>query len=507
MKQRYYLDMSLKYLPIIPLPIILVLLLFHIGSVLAQVSSVWSTPQLIPGYEGDNRTSNLIRPPYLVVDSSGTVHAINSLILNDDLLIYYSEWNINSGWSQPVDILFSPETNARVCGVSLDGAGQIHTAFYGGNEIQANIYYARAPLAQAGNSRAWSQPEVIGEQALSSEAVMIGDGNQFLALVYSGKMDGNGLYYVYSEDNGDSWTDPEPIYLTYSNVLWPTHLDMILDDQGRIHLVWSVVGVSGNGEAVYYTRIGSDHIQDIDPTVLATVTAYEADWPSITTYKDELFLVYNNGQPSTRWFIKSSDGGLTWSFPVRPFPHEGEYGAARFVTDSNENLFMFLGNRVGNPAYHGMWYSIWQEGYWLSLTPIISGPRVVSPPGKDGFDPSVPRGVVLQGNVLLIVWRTDAGAGPNGVWYSYATLDSPALIATPMHIETKEVLYEETPDTQSISFPTETPSGTLIEIDRAFREEPVFRMNLQSVMVISITPVLMLILLFIIVHRINSFKQ
>jgi len=64
---------------------------------------------------------------------------------------------------------------------------------------------------------------------------------------------------------------------------------------------------------------------------------------------------------------------------------------------------------------------------------IVSGPLVQDIDSDKGFDPSLARSAVSQGNLLMIVWRTDPGNGANGAWYSYTELDAPfyALQALP----------------------------------------------------------------------------
>jgi len=42
------------------------------------------------------------------------------------------------------------------------------------------------------------------------------------------------------------------------------------------------------------------------------------------------------------------------------------------------------------------------------------------------------RAAVVQGNVLLAVWRMDPGVGTDGVWYSYTELDVPESPVVPL---------------------------------------------------------------------------
>lgn len=393
-------------------------------SVSAQENYQWSPPQRIPDY------GNLSLTPYLVADQNRTVHAFNTQPVDiSSEAIFYRKWTVDGGWTSPVDILLSPRPEApQVQGVTLDRAGWLNLIFFSGNELDGAIYYSKAPAINAGRASAWSVPTIIGKNASSPRnAVLVGNGGDYLICIYSGSLEGRGLYAVDLSDGGDLWSDPYTIYLTLDDQLYPYAIQTILDNQERLHVVWTIDNNDGNGEAVYYVRLEFDHTHWSKPFILATAIGYEADWGSIVSYEGQLIVIFDNSEPATRWMRMSFDNGDTWTRPVRPFPHVGEYRQASFVIDSNNVLHMLLGNRMVDPEIHGMWHCIWLGDHWSELDPVVSGTRVVSNPGGSGFDPTDPRAVVSQGNVLLVTWSTDPGAGFNGVWYSYALLNTPEL--------------------------------------------------------------------------------
>src|SRR5690242_3554015 len=81
-------------------------------------------------------------PPYLVADRNRSVHAIASQVTGGETAVVYSRWTLESGWSDPVDVLLSPDgLGAKPLGALLDDVGVLHVAFYGGNERGAAIYY------------------------------------------------------------------------------------------------------------------------------------------------------------------------------------------------------------------------------------------------------------------------------------------------------------------------------------------------------------------------------
>lgn len=391
----------------------------EIGFVSAQSPLRWSIPRRIPGYADDTW------PPYLVIDQNRTVHAFTSQGIGAEVAVFYNQWSPNGVWTRPVDILLSPRAGqAFVQGAYLDPQGMMHVIFYGGNDQGGEYYYSQAPAVKAAQAPSWSPAKLVGPQGANPpSAILKGDGKGNLFILYSGNREGNGLYEVHSTDGGSTWSEPAPIFLTNSSTLWVFGIQSVFDAQGRLHVVWTVVNKAGNGEAVYYARLGSDRKQWSLPLALQTLKGndYEADWAFIIPFNDELFVIYNYGFPPRRWMRRSSDGGKTWTEPVVAFDSKGEYGHAALVVDSANTLHILVGNRTSDDSLYGIWHGTWLGDKWSALEPVVSGPLTPT------FGPSHPRAVVVQGNTILVTWRTDPGQTASGVWYSSAALDAPEL--------------------------------------------------------------------------------
>lgn len=416
------------------------------------IGTQWSVPLRIPGFD------NEAFPPYLIADQNRTIHSFASVSTGQfgrQLIIVYSQWTLSTGWTNPVDVLLSPwKETARIMGAFLDDEGWVHVIFFGGDELQAAIFYAKAPLMQAGIASAWTRVEIIGEHAIApSIAAIDGDGKGNLYVTFSGDRDGPGLYAIYSKDSGETWSEPVVVWLTRDETSRASGLRMLVDPQGTPHVVWSRGSERGLGEEVYYSQLGSDRVWT-NPLILAERTEgdYKADWPSITSHNGELFLVYQDSSPATRWMRRSFDNGRTWTDPVRPFNFTGEYSHVDFVVDSSNYLHMLLGNRTLSDI-HGMWHSVWLGDRWSELEPIISGPKTPQ------FDPSAPRATISQGNTIMVTWWTDTGGTPrNGVWYSYTVLNTPELEMVPLPTPKPE--------------PTPTPWAVQSQIGNSQQERP-----------------------------------
>jgi hypothetical protein len=419
----------------------------------------WSPPETIPLYQLGTL------PPILVADQNRTVHAFSSQLVDVGggkflRVIFYNQWSLERGWTIPVDIIISPNKEARVTDVFLDKNSIFHLVFFGGDQTSANIYYSQAPATMADNSLAWSTPIIIGENAGDPEnAAIVEDDNGALSVVYSGREFGNGLYGVNSTDGGENWSDPTPIFLTRGDASNISMLHVIKSESGWLHAVWGVFDIGGQGRGIYYTR-SRDGIKWSEPFLLADAQdGLGTQTPTIIEYKKTLYALYNMTPKIT--MRRSSDEGKTWDDPSIIFPrHVGVNGSLSLVIDGNNQLHLFFGQRIsGNPDIHGLWHSTLLNSRWTEPDALIKGPRIVDKEGLTGFDPYDARAVVSQGNVLLVTWRTDPGdIKDNGIWYSHAVINAPE---TP--ISTLESYYSisETPSALTSPVPTLFLESTL----------------------------------------------
>jgi hypothetical protein len=461
----------------------------------ALAAGTWSPPERIPQY------ANEARPPVLVADRNRTVYAFNNqpydLSARADQIsqeaVFVRQWSLNRGWSAPADILLSPfEGPPAVLDAHIDASGTIHLIYFGGHAVEGAVLYSRAPASEADLASSWIEPMVIGEDAGPlAFASIAGDDNGNLYVAYEGKGEGNGLYAVHSSDSGNTWSNPVTLFLTYSNKLWAYDTELYVDPQGRVYAMWAVANESGNGDGVYFARLDAQTRQWTAPKLMAARDDgdYSTHSPTIIRSGDALLAVYQDGSPATRWMTQSLDDGETWSEPIRPFPHVGEYGRAVMLYDSRNILHMVLGNRNGE-CCHGMWHSTWDGNRWSELEPIVTGPKTPS------FDPSLPAAVVSQGNVILAAWWTDTGGLPrNGSWYSYAELDAPELpVVTPAPLApTVEAgAPPATPAGRPPASPTPRPAlPDALKAD-AVRDSPAEPINLGAIAVVSLAAVVLL---------------
>jgi hypothetical protein len=397
----------------------------------AQGESPWMPDQRIPGYLDDTFT------PFLLADQNGNVHAFasQSLEAGGTTGIVYRSWNLERGWTTPVDILLAPYGNAIMQGAFLDSEGVLHLVFFGGDGTATSIYYSYAPLESADSIQAWATPIIIGDDAIAPPyAVLTGDGAGNLVMIYTGKIDGGGVYSAHSSDSGLTWSRPAPVYLVDNQELIPFSLRLYQGSDRQVHAVWSVVTSLGVDISLHYAKFKLETSEWTSAIVLNKRLQGQEDFfgpsfPSLVDNGSELIVMYNNGSPlpthraglgrPVQMVSVSNDNGDTWEPPTVPFiKHEGRSGEHILVQDSDHVVHALFVQRTAGDAeiLGGIWHSEYQNGYWSDPSRFI--------PTYDAHDL---RAVVSQGNILLLVWRADPGVGVHGIWFTYKILDSKAL--------------------------------------------------------------------------------
>jgi hypothetical protein len=440
----------------------------------ASPSATWAPDEKVPGYLDDTYT------PILLADRNRTVHAFASqwVYAGDGrkLAIVYRQWTLKGGWTRPVDIILSPiGGSANLLGAFLDSSDTMHVIFTATENISRRtfVFYSHAPASLADLALAWSPPILVGDGALGlNSGAIAGDEQGNLVIIYSGNRDGSGVYYVHSKDAGKNWSEPEPLFLTFNSDLSAFSLRLAAGPNQKIRAAWNVVTNLGVDESLYFASFDAQTAAWSSPLELDErinlPDYFGPSFPVITDNGREIVVFYNGGNPVPGRPVGpgrpiqrsriSLDGGATWSEPLDPFPfHVGRSGEHAMVLDGNGIPHVLFVQRIegqderGNYSIiGGIWHSTFENNAWSNPDRFVTT-----------LSPHDVHAVVVQGNVLLAVWRQDPGEGANGIWFSYNILDAPELPVTPLATAVLETTVQITPtlSPQSDAFvPTPLPA-------------------------------------------------
>src|SRR5688572_28470270 len=223
--------------------------IFWIGLTEAQAQGDgWSEPYRLSSEAGKASEA------YLVADQYGYVHCRWTEVLFEDqrTIIQYARFD-GKTWSTPNDIYVSqPNVGIKSVSPVVDRRGTLHIAWAEG--LNGPAYYTYAPATDTLSAQNWAQPLQIDIPARTAHLQV--DSKGVLHVLYINREEEPGVYYVRSENQGISWS--EPIWLDPD--ILPDHipdsLNFELDETDGLHAVWfyGALEESGRPDWVRYTH-------------------------------------------------------------------------------------------------------------------------------------------------------------------------------------------------------------------------------------------------------------
>ena len=222
-------------------------------------------------------------------------------------------------------------------------------------------------------------------------------------------------------------------------------------------------------------------------------------FPSIVDNGSEIVIMYNGGNPFTGRPVAygrpvqrvtiSTNGGQSWSESFNPFPfHVGRSGEHSLALDGTGRPHALFVQRIETEVdgkysiVGGIWHSIFENGSWTNPDRFVTT-----------YSPHDVRSTIVQGNVLLVVWREDPGEGAHGIWYSYNVLDVPELpivpfatLDSPMTLNPTQAVLITTPVA-----PTESP--TPVKLTDSQRQNLSSGANPANPIIIGMIPVVIVL--------------
>jgi hypothetical protein len=420
------------------------LLLFLIGIIVAltaaqaslaraQVAdSTWSVPFRL------SDRNNSATEATLVADEYGYVHVFWGEVLPDDrAIIKYSRFD-GGVWSVPISVYIGPE-DFTFDSISpfIGNDGRLYVYWTEGVLLK-NIRLSSVPVLESLSIDSWAPVSRV--QILSKDMRVVEDSLGNHHIIFN-RIDpaGRGLYYIKSSDRGSTWTSPVWLDPDLPPDLTPTNLNMAVDDEDQLHIVWGYVVLDQAGPANNWIRYGrmdtatgawtTATIVRIDPEDTAADYKLTAAGPVMALSGNELVVIWAGGFLHYRHFRHSSDGGLSWSTSVRLF---GELNGQAFdgmAIDGSGRVHYFAQIRFPVGIYH----SIWDGSRWTTPS-LVYFIRYGSVGGNSGnVEAHAVHPAIRAGNQIVLTFTDPPGNARRGVYAMTTTLSDvdPVPVSAP----------------------------------------------------------------------------
>lgn len=422
-----------------------------------RMTPVWSTPAPLPG------EAQLILSPALVADQENYLHmfwrqaeATAQSITNENTF-YYARWN-GIDWTRPTGVLSSPHGEADYLSLAIDHSDNLLAAWSSGTT--GEIYFSRVTADQALIASAWSSPVSLPVPRMAAAAPsLVVEANGMIHVAYTLPFnEDRGVYIVTSEDGGSSWSEPNQVF-DGVEAGWES-LDqpkLTVTDEAKWHLLW-LRRPLGKAQATLYYAYSHDKGQSwSEPEQVHSTSQQTASviWYQIVGVGDRTihrsWQEQGNGR-SSLWHQQSLDNGLSWSSANRLF--EGTaVASAQMTLDIIGEVYLIAAVQASE-AVNGsdvptlqQW--LWQDERWqpeqvldLRSLPAMRTDLLAATTTGDGR------------LAVAYVAQAEDEASPELLFFTNRTLALPEVTATPLPTLTP------TPSPTSTAMPTSTPEPT-----------------------------------------------
>lgn len=390
----------------------------------------WSEP-----FQLSTDTGQASRAP-MVVDKYGYVHTFwFEELLTGVNILQYSRFD-GENWTEPIDIYFSvPGTSVGDLAPAIDDNDILHLVWREG--ANGPVYYMNAVVYDTLSAQKWTKPKQIPIPARDLQFKI--DSNGVFHILYTNLFSGQerGVYYVRSDDNGDTWSLPywlDPDIPLNFGPDWP---QLRIDEKGNLHALWYYLNLdptSTMGQWVRYAHSLDGGFTWSQPYTIDIndESSDELRLPNpniIVVGHDELMTLWAGDSSTHREFRLSKDDGKTWSAPQKILGDLLGQAIGDGLAEDSLGHIHFLG-QLRWP--HGIYHAVWDGTTW-------SDPELVYLIARDAFDPRGERIhahniqiVVRNGNELVATFTTSPGDLQLTLYTMHRTLtDAPATTFLP----------------------------------------------------------------------------
>jgi hypothetical protein len=297
--------------------------------------SLWGKPKEISSLE---QTSS---QPAVAIDSKGQTHIVWSQGQSiPGTALFYSRSD-NQEFTQAVPIIKAGSGQiVRQPNLQIDPRDNLHLVWSGGPN--GEIFYSRAVTSQATSASGWLPAIQVSGKGIASWPQIVIANNGRIYILYTIQInEGRGVYLVYSDDDGEKWSNPILVFDAEA-AGWEMvdHSTLAIAPDGSLHAAWVQMRVASakptEGVSYSRTRMAFQLLNDTgnpnpsstptrpkpDPQWIAPIeiAAARSDWPRLAIIGNQLHIVYYfGGVPNHRWvdLAQQTPEGVGWGTPLQ----------------------------------------------------------------------------------------------------------------------------------------------------------------------------------------------
>ena len=286
--------------------------------------------------------------------------------------------------------------------VAADPKGGIHVVWEDWAPLNNEITYRRSTDGGA----TWSRPTQLTLDG-GSFATIAADATRGIHVVYiNSSLGSSEIFYKRSSNRGKTWS--EPTRLTFSKV-YTSYPSIAVDKRKGIHVVWQDKSPS----EIFYRRSPNRGKKWKKRTRLTT-NAGRSGSPSIATdASGGIHVVWEDDTPGNFeiFYIRSTDGGATWSEPKQLTRNTGVSSWPVITADADNGIHVAWSDNTP-PEGSEIFYARSTDGGTTWSEPI----RLTQLAGCSEF----PAIAADSGNGIHIVWSDEVPGGYNQIYYKYS---------------------------------------------------------------------------------------